>query len=312
MARAKVRNRAHVLRAGVSDITHQQELEMRKRARKCPLCGIWMTSKPHLPNSKELDHILPVNQGGTHTHGNVRIVCRHCNQSRPKDGTDYGGQLTLWAFGPSPVSRADGRRGETRGTCRKGLHPWVPDNVRTLSGGQRVCVACERAAWRRKRGTDQRQRQCGCGALFSPGNRTFMCADCRDAAGRLAAELHATGMRWRDVAPLLGYDSHNGEGARHAAKRIGYRPPTREKKAQPPALCACGEALNGRPVRCADCTRTRALHALKLHQLGKTHWQIAMELGYTSITSVTNLLKTVTAYEPRIGRPSQSSHTATA
>jgi hypothetical protein len=59
-------------------------------------CGIELTDIPFLLNSKELDHIIPLNIGGTHTIGNVRIICRKCNSSRPKDGSDYFGQLSLW------------------------------------------------------------------------------------------------------------------------------------------------------------------------------------------------------------------------
>ena len=106
LERARRRNREHLKRVTVSDITHAQELAMRKRARKCPLCDVRMTSKPHLPNSKELDHILPVNQGGTHTHGNVRIICAKCNRNRPRDGSDYLGTLTLWAADAAPVARS--------------------------------------------------------------------------------------------------------------------------------------------------------------------------------------------------------------
>jgi 5-methylcytosine-specific restriction endonuclease McrA len=57
-----------------------------------------MTDESNQPNSKHLDHIIPVVMGGTHTMGNVRIICRTCNLSRPKDGSDLDGhQPTLWA-----------------------------------------------------------------------------------------------------------------------------------------------------------------------------------------------------------------------
>lgn len=99
----KANNRKNIRRTKTdSDITPRQEAEMRLKVRKCPMpgCGVWMTGKPGLPNSKELDHILPINQGGTHTHGNVRIICRDCNRKRPRDGSDYLGPLTLWASLP--------------------------------------------------------------------------------------------------------------------------------------------------------------------------------------------------------------------
>jgi 5-methylcytosine-specific restriction endonuclease McrA len=92
---AQRRHRDHIRYTGVSDITPEQELAMRKRTRKCSLCAVYMTNKPGLPNSKHLDHILPLILGGTHTHGNVRIICRSCNLKRPKDGSDVA-QVTLW------------------------------------------------------------------------------------------------------------------------------------------------------------------------------------------------------------------------
>lgn len=81
-----------------TDITTAFESQMRRRARQCPMCSVWMTDSPGLPSSKHLDHIIPIHVGGTHTIGNVRIICRTCNLSRPKDGSDLDGyQPTLWA-----------------------------------------------------------------------------------------------------------------------------------------------------------------------------------------------------------------------
>jgi 5-methylcytosine-specific restriction endonuclease McrA len=54
----------------------------------CPLCSIEMVDEPFLPESKELDHVIPLLAGGTHTKDNVRIICRYCNLRRPKDGSD--------------------------------------------------------------------------------------------------------------------------------------------------------------------------------------------------------------------------------
>lgn len=80
-----------------TDITPEYELRLRIRARRCPMCAVSMVDEPYLPNSKELDHIVPRGVGGTHTSGNVRIICRDCNLRRPKDGSDYTGPVTLWA-----------------------------------------------------------------------------------------------------------------------------------------------------------------------------------------------------------------------
>jgi 5-methylcytosine-specific restriction endonuclease McrA len=79
-------------------VTAQYESQLRAKVRKCPLCSVRMTEEPKLPASKELDHIVPLNAGGTHTIGNVRIICRTCNRNRPLDGSDYAGPVTLWAM----------------------------------------------------------------------------------------------------------------------------------------------------------------------------------------------------------------------
>ena len=283
---------------------------MRKRARKCPLCDVRMTSKPHLPNSKELDHILPVNQGGTHTHGNVRIICRKCNQSRPKDGSDYTGMLTLWAQGPAPVSRPRLQGHWNQGTCRKGLHPWVPSNIK-IEGGKKRCATCLQAA-DEQRGKYCSPKQCKCGAMFAARGNQFMCPACIDATAHKAAELHAQGgLTWKQVAEQVGYGSANGEGARWAAKRIGYVPGpavrTLAKPAGPP--CArCGSPVPGargrRKATCKPCLDDLAWQAVLMRSQGLTLQTIAGQLGYGSITTVTNLMKTIITIEPKMGRPS--------
>jgi 5-methylcytosine-specific restriction endonuclease McrA len=301
LARAKERNRDHVKRAAVSDVTAKQEAEMRRKARNCPLCRVRMTSKPHLPNSKELDHILPIVMGGTHTFGNVRIVCRSCNQRRPKDGSDYTGQLTLWAQGPVPVGRPDGRRNgknANRGTCRSGLHLWAPENIVTTTAGKKLCRLC-RIATERRNSRVRPPQQCACGAMFAAPGRTAMCPDCIAATAKRAAELHAAGgVTWAEVAAKVGYQS--AEGARFAAKRIGYVP---ERSAaalpRPPKLCQCGSLIpsgnrGANWARCDDCVRSEAERAAYLRtEQGWTLRMIANELGYSSQSTVTSLLKTV-------------------
>jgi hypothetical protein len=105
--RAKARQRAKTHRRKAvgrqSDITLEYEQELRRKAKRCPLCQVRMTIKPYLPTSKELDHMVPLNVGGTHTVGNVRIICRDCNIHRPRDGSDYLGPVTLWATHPGFV-----------------------------------------------------------------------------------------------------------------------------------------------------------------------------------------------------------------
>ena len=282
---ARRRNREHIRRATVSDITAEQELAMRQRTRKCRLCGVYMTSKRNLPNSKHLDHIVPINQGGTHTHGNVRIICADCNLKRPKDGSDYTGQVTLWAYGPDvPVSR---KRTSRRTTCRKGLHPWVPENIRTCPDGKRRCRACEQEGWRSRRGTSE--QRCQCGALFAAPGAQFMCPDCIDTAAHRAAELHASGLSWKQVAAQVGYTTN--EGARYAAKRIGYVAAPQPPKPKPQRACPdCGKSKQAGSRICTPCTTARAWQAVAMHEEGCTLRVIADRLGYSSITSVTNLM----------------------
>jgi 5-methylcytosine-specific restriction endonuclease McrA len=228
--RARWRSRDYMRRCDQSDVTPEDELAMRQRTRKCPLCGVYITSKPNRPNSKHLDHILPRNQGGNHVHGNVRIICADCNLKRPKDGSDYTGTLTLWAQGPVPVARPDRRReggaNTNKETCRKGLHPWIPANIKVTGSGKKLCKLCRQAKHLRQGGGAL--RQCKCGAMFPAPGRTFMCPACIDAAACKAAELHAGGLTWNQVAVEVGYGS--GEGASYAAKRIGYIAAARDGK----------------------------------------------------------------------------------
>jgi hypothetical protein len=151
-----------------SDITPAQEADLRRRTRKCKLCGVFMTSKAHLPTSKELDHILPVGVGGTHTHGNVRIICRLCNQKRPKDGSDYMGQLTLWAMTPGVVITAK-------------LQPVI------------------------KIKPSPKLAQCRCGVTFTPRSRQKLCHPCIESIGKQAAKMRNEDWAWQDIADELGY-----------------------------------------------------------------------------------------------------------
>jgi 5-methylcytosine-specific restriction endonuclease McrA len=190
---ARRRHRAHLKRASVSDITSEQEMAMRKKAKNCPLCGVRMTDQPYLPSSKHLDHIVPINQGGTHTHGNTRIICCSCNVRRPHDGSDYDGQLTLWAQSPGVQERAP-RKGGFRNTttCRKGLHPW-PESAVVL-WGHKQCGPCVEASR-------------GEGYISRIGTRRkgVRGADARLEMGRRIQEMRKQGMPFRAIARELGY-----------------------------------------------------------------------------------------------------------
>ena len=97
--RARLRIKTHRRKdwSRLTDITPEYELKLRAKAKRCPLCRVKLADVPYLSHSKELDHVIPKGAGGTHTIGNVRIICRACNLARPKDGSDYTGPVTLWA-----------------------------------------------------------------------------------------------------------------------------------------------------------------------------------------------------------------------
>lgn len=297
LSNARKRNREHLERSAYSDITPAQEMEMRRKARKCPMpgCGVRLTDKPGLPNSKHLDHIAPLNPtvGGTHTHGNVRIICARCNLTRPKDGSDYTGQLTLWAQGQVQVGRT-----RQRTMCRNGLHRWVPENIETYADGKKRCKECRRAN-DRLRGRLADPRECKCGTMYrAPGN-TLMCPECVLAAVRQALTLRmADDLTWDEAARQVGYGS--GWGIRFAAKRAGYVPPPRPVAApKPEQLCQCGAAA-WRHGRCRDCI---ASLAVAMYADGETLTQIGKRLGYSSKTGVSNLIKSVSDIRMRAGRP---------
>jgi 5-methylcytosine-specific restriction endonuclease McrA len=95
---ARYRREVVELSARLPDfLTVDLELAMRRTAKRCPMpgCGVKLTDVPFLPNSKELDHIMPRVLGGAHTVSNTRIICRLCNVRRPDDGSDITGQLDL-------------------------------------------------------------------------------------------------------------------------------------------------------------------------------------------------------------------------
>jgi hypothetical protein len=94
------RNNAHKRRLRKQpfcDVTADHLQELLAHAKRCPLCKTEFGAIPQQPDSPEIDHIFPLAAGGTHTMGNLRVICRDCNLRRPKDGSDVVGQTTLWA-----------------------------------------------------------------------------------------------------------------------------------------------------------------------------------------------------------------------
>jgi len=65
-------------------------------AQRCPLCDVPLDQDGSTVNGKQVDHIVPLGVGGLHVESNLRVICRTCNLSRPKDGSDLpSGQLGL-------------------------------------------------------------------------------------------------------------------------------------------------------------------------------------------------------------------------
>lgn len=133
-----------------------------------PGCGVRLTSKPFLPNSKELDHIVPRVMGGAHTVGNTRIICRLCNARRPDDASDID-QLSLSSM-IDPVALAIATMPRVR-------------RVPKLRSG-RVCAGCGGEARR-------------------PGRKAW-CLDCITERARRGWELRAAGVGWQEIAEQIG------------------------------------------------------------------------------------------------------------
>lgn len=73
-----------------TDITAKWLQDLLEATDQCAVCGDTFAksaSRDH-PLCPNLDHIKPLNTGGTHTRDNVRFICRTCNQTRPHDGSD--------------------------------------------------------------------------------------------------------------------------------------------------------------------------------------------------------------------------------
>jgi 5-methylcytosine-specific restriction endonuclease McrA len=120
-------NRDHALdfrrKCGGSDLTTVVVRAMKASALRCPLCECVMVDRGMTPRSKELDHLIPICVGGRHTRANARIICRRCNQRRPKDGRDYHGPVTLEMWGDHAVVAQPWMM---RAVARGDFHPRVP------------------------------------------------------------------------------------------------------------------------------------------------------------------------------------------
>lgn len=71
-----------------SDITTDYLLLLKSITQFCSCCGNKLKYERTDKHSYHLDHIIPVKIGGKHMRNNIRYICKSCNLSRPKDGSD--------------------------------------------------------------------------------------------------------------------------------------------------------------------------------------------------------------------------------
>lgn len=232
--RARLRLKTHRRKdwSRLTDITPEYEMELRAKAKRCPLCTAKLTDEPYLPNSKELDHIVPRGAGGTHTMGNVRITCRTCNLARPKDGRDYVGAVTLWAEDPDFVPAVRQPRTRPPRFCKCG----------TQMTGPR-CLTCRPMAVRVSRGRPS----------YTPASE-FTGQQQHDRAVR-AAQMRAEGTSWWDIADQLGYGRESS--AMLAAQKVADVATRPYKQRQPYAPATFtggwfGPVVTTIPL-CVDC-----------------------------------------------------------
>jgi catechol 2,3-dioxygenase-like lactoylglutathione lyase family enzyme len=216
--KAKARHRARTHRRKTvgrhSDVTPEYEQVLRAKAKRCPLCKVRMVKEPYLPASKELDHIVPLNVGGTHTIGNVRIICRTCNITRPHDGSDYAGPVTLWAEQPGFVVVVAQPKGRKPALCQCGT-PKVEGR----------CWTCDPSHARGRRDIH--------------GNP--LTVEQAQERGRTAARMRADGVKWQDIADELGF---GGAGSAYLAVQKYGDPEVvaRHAKRRPPWWTRRGDA----------------------------------------------------------------------
>jgi hypothetical protein len=71
-----------------TNITTEYLRELWDKTNHCCITGIKLENHGRYPNGKHLDHIIPLNAGGTHTKDNVRYISAIANINRPRDGRD--------------------------------------------------------------------------------------------------------------------------------------------------------------------------------------------------------------------------------
>ncbi len=88
--RERYRLRRAAIDSTTSDITVDWLKQLQSITPKCELCECELLygAAQHDHKKANLDHIIPLNVGGTHTRDNVRYICYLCNLRRPKNGAD--------------------------------------------------------------------------------------------------------------------------------------------------------------------------------------------------------------------------------
>ena len=78
-AKAYSKNERHRRRAlkRESDVTDEWLKQLLKMASMCPLTGVKMIDTHGKPNSKEIDHIVPLNMGGRQRKSNFQLLKAH-------------------------------------------------------------------------------------------------------------------------------------------------------------------------------------------------------------------------------------------
>lgn len=93
--REMYRKRRRQIRGASTDITTEWLNELQAITPNCELCEtkLLYDSAQHNHHKANLDHIVPLNVGGTHTRDNVRYICYLCNLRRPKNGSDLDASI---------------------------------------------------------------------------------------------------------------------------------------------------------------------------------------------------------------------------
>ena len=72
-------------------VKERRRIDQERGLTNCPHCGVWLNwEQGRLPNSAEVDHIIPHSLGGPDTLANSQTLCRLSNQQlgnkRPRKG----------------------------------------------------------------------------------------------------------------------------------------------------------------------------------------------------------------------------------